>query len=287
MQSSFLNDIFDNHKCIQINKIKDYKSTMIYIIPYIGILEHTKIYSLPKIIYNKSRLLYGIHEIIEINKNINIQFDGDIEIVSKKWYIQQIKDIINKYCCIFNIPSIDIFIQIIQKTKYKKGNFIGGFASYNCIECILYNEDYNEDYNSKIKIKQILSHEILHLIFPSIDGKYSTCYNEGFLDYLSTILIFSDKHIKKLIKIKMDEYNRFKSLKNNKPLIQERPYIMGFLYGFLLEKKDIDKIINFIKQYLEERKYCLHTWKNKKYVKFIKDKLFINKYCSQYIMYNI
>ena len=160
---------------------------------------------------------------------------------------------------------------------------MGGFASYNAIEIVLY-KDY---YKDELIIKQLIAHELLHLYFPSISNKFSSCYNEGLLDYLSTILNFSNKDIFHLTDYKMKEYYRFKELLNNTMLKQQRPYFIGYLYGYMMEKKNIKKIINYIKKYIRERQYMLIPWKNKSYIKFIISNLFINKFCKQYLYYKI
>jgi hypothetical protein len=51
-----------------------------------------------------------------------------------------------------------------------------------------------------------------------------------------------------------------------------------------MENKKIDKIINYIKIYLKKRKYMLIPWNNKSYINFIKNNLFVNKFCEQYFM---
>ena len=83
----------------------------------------------------------------------------------------------------------------------------------------------------------------------------------------------------------MKEYYRYKNLNNNKGLKQERPYFIGYLYGYIMENKNTIKLINFIKKYIKKRKYMLMPWNNKSYIKFIKNNLFINKFCKQYIIY--
>ena len=215
-----------------------------------------------------------------------MQFEGDIKIFPDTWYIKQIKYIINHYYKSFQIvKKCIIFIQIVQNKKYKKNDFIGGFSSYNAVELILFKDI--ADNNNKILVKQILAHEILHLFFPSISSKYGCCYNEGLLDYLSTVMIFSPKNIKYLTIKKMDQYKYYKLLNTNNALLQEKPYMIGFLYGFLSNNSIIMKIIIFIRQYLKERKYMLINWNNKKYIKFIKNNLFINKFCKQYVIFNV
>jgi len=55
-----------------------------------------------------------------------------------------------------------------------------------------------------------------------------------------------------------------------------------------MENKNTIKLINFIKKYIKKRKYMLIPWNNKSYIKFIKNNLFINKFCKQYfIKYNL
>jgi hypothetical protein len=200
--------------------------------------------------------------------------------MSNKWYIENILSIIRNYNKIFNVNNIKIYIQIIQKKIYNSKFFCGGFSSYNSIEIILYEKIYKD----KLIIKQLIAHELLHLYFPSISSKYCACYNEGLLDYLSTILNFSNKDILYLTDYKMKEYYRFKETLNNEGLKQERPYFLGYLYGYIMENKKIDKIINYIKIYLKKRKYMLIPWNNKSYISFIKNNLFINKFCEQYFM---
>jgi hypothetical protein len=167
------------------------------------------------------------------------------------------------------------------KKTYNNNSFCGGFSSYNSIELVL----YDNIYKNKLIIKQLIAHELLHLYFPSISYKYGACYNEGLLDYLSTILNFSKKDIFYLTNYKMKEYYRYKNLNNNKALKQERPYFIGYLYGYIMENKNTIKFINFIKKYIKKRKYMLIPWNNKSYIKFIKNNLFINKFCKQYIVY--
>jgi hypothetical protein len=106
--------------------------------------------------------------------------------------------------------------------------FDGGFASYQGIELILY-KDIEQSIN---KIKWTLSHELLHLFFPSINSKYASCWNEGFVDYLSLILNFSQTEINVLFNNSIEQYSYIKSLDNKNNLKQQYPYIRGLLYGF-------------------------------------------------------
>ena len=236
---------------------------------------------LPKIIYDNSKLFYGNNKILNIGNNIYIQFEGNCKIMSNKWYIKNILEIIENYNKIFkHIQKIKIYIQIVQKKVHKNNDFSGGFASYNSVEFVFYDKIYSDS----IFIKQIIAHELLHLYFPAISSKYGTCYNEGFLDYLSTILNFSKKNIIYLTNYKMKEYNRFKNMINDSSLKQERPYFIGYFYGFIMENKKIKTIINYIKKYLKTRKYMLIPWNNKKYVNLIKKNLFVNKLCKQYLI---
>lgn len=279
MQSIYIRDIFTNNS-IKINSIKNkFKSKYLYI-PFIGLLNNNEEYKLPKVIFNNSKLFYGDNKLLQIDKNTYIQFEGDTKIMSNKWYIENILDIIQNYNKIFNVNNIKIYIQIIQKKIYNSKFFCGGFSSYNSIEIILYEKIYKD----KLIIKQLIAHELLHLYFPSISSKYGACYNEGLLDYLSTILNFSNKDIFYLTDYKMKIYYRFKETLNNERLKQERPYFIGYLYGYIMENKKIEKIINYIKIYLKKRKYMLIPWNNKSYINFIKNNLFINKFCKQYFM---
>ena len=75
-------------------------------------------------------------------------------------------------------------------------------------------------------------------------------------------------------------YYRYKEKLNNIPLLVKRPYLIGYLYGYIMEDKKIDKIINYIKLYIKKRKYMLISWNNKSYIIFIKKNLFINKLCK-------
>jgi hypothetical protein len=279
MQSIYIRDIFTNNS-IKINSIKNkFKNKYLYI-PFIGLLDNNKEYKLPKVIFNNSKLFYGDNKLLQIDNNIYIQFEGDTKIMSNKWYIENILSIIRNYNKIFNVNNIKIYIQIIQKKIYNSKFFCGGFSSYNSIEIILYEKIYKD----KLIIKQLIAHELLHLYFPSISSKYGACYNEGLLDYLSTILNFSNKDILYLTDYKMKEYYRFKEALNDEGLKQERPYFLGYLYGYIMENKKIDKIINYIKIYLKKRKYMLIPWNNKSYINFIKNNLFINKFCKQYVV---
>ena len=279
MQSIYIRDIFTNNS-IKINSIKNkFKNKYLYI-PFIGLLNNNTEYKLPKVIFNNSKLFYGDNKLLQIDNNTYIQFEGDTKIMSNKWYIENILNIIQNYNKIFNINNVKIYIQIIQKKIYDSKFFCGGFSSYNSIEIILYEKIYKD----KLIIKQLIAHELLHLYFPSISSKYGACYNEGLLDYLSTILNFSNKDILYLTDYKMKEYYRFKETLNNEGLKQERPYFIGYLYGYIMENKKIDKIINYIKIYLKKRKYMLIPWNNKSYINFIKNNLFINKFCKQYFI---
>lgn len=279
MQSIYIRDIFTNNS-IKINSIKNkFKNKYLYI-PFIGLLDNNEEYKLPKVIFNNSKLFYGDNKLLQLDNNTYIQFEGDTKIMSNKWYIENILSIIRNYNKIFNVNNIKIYIQIIQKKIYNSKFFCGGFSSYNSIEIILYEKIYKD----KLIIKQLIAHELLHLYFPSISSKYGACYNEGLLDYLSTILNFSNKDILYLTDYKMKEYYRFKETLNNEGLKQERPYFLGYLYGYIMENKKIDKIINYIKIYLKKRKYMLIPWNNKSYINFIKNNLFINKFCEQYFM---
>ena len=218
MQSIYVRDIFKNNT-ININSIKNkFKNKYLYI-PYIGLLNNNKEYKLPKVIFNNSKLFYGDNKLLQISNNTYIQFEGDTKIMSNKWYIKIILNIIQNYNKIFNINNIKIYIQIIQKKIYNNNFFCGGFSSYNSIEIILYENIYKD----KLIIKQLIAHELLHLYFPSISSKYGACYNEGLLDYLSTILNFSNKEIFYLTDYKMKIYYRFKESLNNEGLKQERP----------------------------------------------------------------
>jgi hypothetical protein len=279
MQSIYIREIFKNNT-ININSIKNkFKNKYLYI-PFIGLLNNNKEYKLPKVIFNNSKLFYGDNKLLQIDNNTYIQFEGNTKIMSNKWYIKNILNIIQNYNKIFNINNIKIYIQIIQKKIYNNNFFCGGFSSYNSIEIILYENIYKD----KLIIKQLIAHELLHLYFPSISSKYGACYNEGLLDYLSTILNFSNKEIFYLSDYKMKMYYRFKKSLNNEGLKQERPYFLGYLYGYIMENKKIDKIINYIKIYLKKRKYMLIPWNNKSYIIFIKNNLFINKFCKQYLI---
>jgi len=287
MQSIYVKDIFQYNN-VNINNINNkfkekLKNKYLYI-PYIGLLNNNETYKLPKKIFYESRLFYGKNKLLKIRDDTYIQFEGNNKIMSDKWYIKTILGIIENYNRIFDVKTnIKIYIQVIQKKKYNKNDFQGGFPSYNSIELIL-DEKY---YNNLLLIKSLIAHELLHLYFPSISSKYGTCYNEGLLDYLSVILNFSKKDILYLTKYKMKEYYEIKqSPENIGYLYQEIPYIMGYLYGYLMENTSIKKIINYIKIYIKKRKYMIIPWNNKSYINFIKNNLFINKFCKQYIVYN-
>jgi hypothetical protein len=281
MKSSYLYDLFTDTKKIIINKIKNYDKSKKYIIPNIGLLEHDKTYSLPKDIFISSRLFYCTSDIINIDNNINICFEGNAKFIHNKWYIKTTLDIINKYKNIFEISDIKIFIQIVQnKTDNICSEFCGGLASYNAIEFVSI-KNFKKNY-----IKQIIAHEILHLFFPSIKSKNGTCYNEGVLDYLSCYLIFSEKGVKYYANQHITKYTDYKNI-NLEATKQHYPYIYGFFMGLLLKKEVIDQLLLFIKKYVKERKYMLIPWNNTKYIKFIKENDFINKKCEQYIMYNV
>lgn len=286
MQSEYLRDVFTDENNILINDVKNFKSSKKYIIPYFGELANNKTYSLPKEIFITSRLFYGYNKIIEIENNIYIQFEGIFKIFTDDWFIKNIKNIINKYKTIFLQKDIKIFIQIIQNKLYKKKkSFSGGFASYNAIELVLCND--NPMQTDKIQVKQLLAHEILHLFFPSINIKYSCCYSEGLLDYLSCYLIFGEKYIKYFFNKHIEVYEYSKSLNNYNHMKQKKPYIMGYFMSFLLTQEDIDIIITFIQKYMSERKYMLDNWNNKEYIKFIKKKFRMSNFCEQYIDYKI
>jgi hypothetical protein len=287
MQSIFIRDIFQYNN-ININtlnnKFKEILKNKYLYIPYIGLLNNNETYKLPKKIFYESRLFYGKNKLLKIRDDTYIQFEGNNKIMSDKWYIKTILGIIENYNRIFDVKTnIKIYIQVIQKKINNNSDFQGGFPSYNAIELIL-DEKY---YNNLLLIKSLIAHELLHLYFPSISSKYGTCYNEGLLDYLSVILNFSKKDILYLTKYKMKEYYEIKqSPENIGYLYQERPYIMGYLYGYLMENTSIKKIINYIKIYIKKRKYMIIPWNNKSYINFIKNNLFINKFCKQYIVYN-
>ena len=63
-------------------------------IPYIGLLDNNKKYKL------------------QIDDNTYIKFEGNIKIMSNKWYI---KNILQNYNKIFNVNNMKIYIQIFQK----------------------------------------------------------------------------------------------------------------------------------------------------------------------------
>jgi hypothetical protein len=173
MQSLYIRNIDSN---IILNKKYKY-----YYIPSLVNGNHQSLKNsiqLPKIIFNNSKLFYGNNKILNIGNNIYIQFEGNCKIMSNKWYIKNILEIIENYNKIFNIKNTKIYIQIVQKKIYKNNDFSGGFASYNAVEFILYDKIYNDS----IIIKQMIAHELLHLYFPAISSKYGACYNEGFLD---------------------------------------------------------------------------------------------------------
>jgi len=283
MNSLYLHNIFNNNS-FTLNDIK-YKKYKYYFIPFIGLLEKNKRYSIPKKIFMESKIFYGNNKIIKINDLLFIQINNNI-FNRKKWYINTIKNIIKTYEKIFKYKiKFPIFVQINEYKKHNSKMFIGGFASYQGIELILYKNI--KQHNNKNNIKWILSHELLHLFFPPIKSKYSTCWNEGFVDYLSLILNFSQKEIQILFNKKLKEYRYIKSLNNKKYVKQENPYIRGFLYGFLMNKLNIKKTLSFIQQYLRERKYLIIPWINKEYYLFVKNNLFINKFCEQHIEYDI
>jgi len=276
MQSVYIRNIYKNN-IIDTNKIKDkYKNKLLYI-PAIGILNNNEKYKLSKIIFDNSKLFYGNNKLLKLNSNIYIQFEGDAKIMSNKWYIKNILKIIENYNKIFNIDNFNIYIKIIKKKKYNN-KFTGGYSSYNAIELILYEELYKD----KLILKQLIAHEILHLYFPSISLKYGICYNEGFLDYLSTILNFSKKNIFYLTNLKIQNYYYLKEPINKKFLKQEKPYFIGYMYGYIIDNNNIKIIINYIKKYLKKRKYMLIPWNNKNYINFINN-LFINKLCKKLI----
>jgi len=288
MQSIFIRDIFQYNN-ININtlnnKFKEILKNKYLYIPYIGLLNNNETYKLPKKIFYESRLFYGKNKLLKICDNTYIQFEGNNKIMSDKWYIKTILGIIENYNRIFDVKTnIKIYIQVIQKKINNNSDFIGGYASYNAIELIL----DKKDYNNLLLIKSLIAHELLHLYFPYISSKYGTCYNEGLLDYLSVILNFSYNDIFYYTKYKMEQYYGIKqSPENIKYLYQKRPYIMGYLYGFLTENKSIEKIINYIKIYIKKRRYMLIHWNNKSYISFIKNNLFINKFCKEYTVYKL
>jgi hypothetical protein len=277
MQSVYVRDIFTTNT-ININSIQNkIKSKYLYI-PYIGLLHDNEEYKLPKVICNTSKLFYGDNKLLQIDNNTYIQFEGDTKIMSNKWYIKNVLHIIQNYNKIFNTNNITIYIQIIQKKIHNNNSFVGGYASCNAIEMVLY-ENINIC-KDKLIIKQFIAHELLHLYFPSIPSKYGMCYNEGLLDYLSIKLNFSNKEFFYLTDHHIKEYYRYKEKLNNIPLLVKRPYLIGYLYGYIMEDKKIDKIINYIKLYIKKRKYMLIPWNNKSYIIFIKKNLFINKLCK-------
>jgi hypothetical protein len=288
MQSIYIRDIFQYNN-ININtlnnKFKEILKNKYLYIPYIGLLNNNETYKLPKKIFYESRLFYGKNKLLKICDNTYIQFEGNNKIMSDKWYIKTILGIIENYNRIFDVKTnIKIYIQVIQKKINNNSDFIGGYASYNAIELIL----DKKDYNNLLLIKSLIAHELLHLYFPYISSKYGTCYNEGLLDYLSVILNFSYNDIFYYTKYKMEQYYGIKqSPENIKYLYQKRPYIMGYLYGFLTENKSIEKIINYIKIYIKKRRYMLIHWNNKSYISFIKNNLFINKFCKEYTVYKL
>jgi len=263
MQSLYIKDIFQNNTIdlsIINDKLKNKLKNKYLYVPFIGLINNNEIYKLPKIIFNHSRLFYGDNKLLQIDNNTYIQFEGDCKIMSNKWYIKNIFDIIKRYNTIFNINNIKMYIQIVQNRIYKKNSFMGGFASYNAVEIVLNNEIFN--YKNRIFIKYIIAHELLHLYFPSISSKYGTCYNEGLLDYLSVILNFSMKDIHYLTNYKMKKYYYRKMLNSNRNisiLQTEKPYLIGYLYGYIMEKKDIHKIINYIQIYIKKKKIYVNS----------------------------
>jgi len=276
MNSLYFHNSSFKHNKINLRKYKDYNKQYTYYTPYLGILDPDIIYEIPKNIFNESKLFFGKSKLIKINKNLFIHFEGNTKILPNKWYIESIKKVIQNYSNTFKTSQFPIYVQIIQN-KNKSGMYYP-YASYNAFEFTI------NGYIDKIVAYQIICHELLHLYFPILPGKYSYCHNEGLLDYISVILNYKKKDQIKLFNKHIEEYQYYKNIKSNEGMKQKNPYLLGFVLGFMLSNYEINKIINFIKLYNKERKICLEVWKNKKYIEFIKSKNFYSNYCSQYII---
>ena len=276
MYSLYFNNSSFKHNKINLGKYKDFNKQYTYYTPYLGILDPDIIYEIPKNIFNESKLFFGKSKLIEINKNLFIQFEGNTKILPNKWYIQSIKKVIQNYSNTFKTSQFPIYVQIIQNKI--KSNMYYPYASYNAFEFTI------NGYIDKIVAYQIICHELLHLYFPILPGKYSYCHNEGLLDFISVILNYNKKDQIKLFNKLIEEYQYYKNIESNEGMKQQNPYLLGFVLGFMLSKYEINKIINFIKLYNKERNYCLEVWKNKKYIDFIKSKNFYNKYCKKYFI---
>ena len=276
MYSLYFNNSSFIYNKINLRKYKDFNKQYTYYTPYLGILDPDIIYEIPKNIFNESKLFFGKSKLIEINKNLFIQFEGNTKILPNKWYIESIKKVIQNYSNTFKTSQFPIYVQIIQNKI--KSNMYYPYASYNAFEFTI------NGYIDKIVAYQIICHELLHLYFPILPGKYSYCHNEGLLDFISVILNYNKKDQIKLFNKLIEEYQYYKNIKSNEGMKQQNPYLLGFVLGFMLSKYEINKIINFVKLYNKERNYCLEVWKNKRYIDFIKSKNFYNKYCEQYFI---
>ena len=266
--SDYLTNHVSNYNKFKISK---FQNKNVYI-PAIGKIDPNLYYSLDKNVFERSRLYVGDNKFTKIDTNIYIRFEGNTHFFPKKWFINTIKKINRNYKKVFNEIK-PLYFQIKQ-VKQKFCYHYGGVASDHGVEIIL-NLCYIPDKN---KIKWIIAHELFHLYCPPLNYKYKygSCWNEGLVDYLSLYYNFTNTQLIKTIKNKIKEFENINKIKEKEYYKHKKPYITGLLIGHKLTKIKLNKLINFIKKYIKNRKYIFEHTDD---IKFVKEMGFYTKDC--------
>ena len=276
LYSRDLSEYVSDHSKFKLSKFKNKK---VYI-PIIGEIDPKLYYSLDEYIFYRSKLYIGNNKFTKIGNNIYIRFEGNTHFFTNKWFINTIKKINSNYKKIFGEikPLYYKIIQIKNLNKRERGEGIGGVASFHGIEIRIHNNKINKNDNlSKNFIKWTISHELFHLYFPSLNNmkyKYSLCWDEGLVDYLSLYFNFTNKQIKYMIHNAINKFKKIDKIKEKEYYNHRKPYIMGLLIGYCLSKSKLNKIITFIKKYNKNRKYVLEQIED---INFVKEMGFYNK----------
>jgi hypothetical protein len=267
LYSRDLSEYVSDHSKFRLSK---FKNKYIYI-PILGKINPKLYYSLNKHEFNESKLYIGNNKFIKIGNNIYIRFEGNTHFITNKWFINTIKKINSNYKKIFGEIK-PLYFQIKQIKNPINTDQFGGVASDHGIELVFH--CYNIP--DKNTIKWLIAHEVFHLYFPPLNNKYkySLCWNEGLVDYLSLYLNFTNKQIKNMIHNKIDEFKNIDKIKEKEYYNHKKPYINGLQIGYSLSKSKLNKIITFIKKYNKNRKYVLEQIED---INFVKEMGFYNK----------
>ena len=271
-----LSEYVSDYKKFKLSKFENEK---VYI-PTIGKINPKLYYSLDEYTFYRSKVYIGNNIFTKIGNNIYIRFEGNSKFYTNKWFINTIKKINRNYKKIFGEIK-PLYFQIKQiKNLNKSEEGILGVGSLNGIEIILNRNKTPPDENIYCKkVKWIIAHELFHLYFPSLNNmkyKYSLCWDEGLVDYLSLYFNFTNKDINYMIHHQVEEFKKIDKRKDEEYYNHRKPYINGLLIGHNLSKSKLHKLISFIKQYNHNRKNMFEQIDD---INFVKKMGFYNLMC--------